>query len=327
MISVFYLIDGSYQGRIISPDEPIPSDAIWIDVLSPETAELELLEQELKIEMPTKNEMWKNHILNRLYMEDDVAYMTAAVINKVDTPYPNTGSITFILTPRSLITIHDVSPTSFKNFAQRLTKRGSATQLSTPADILEGLLEEMITRVAYNSEIVVDTLDELSHHIFDSELIKNNARNTSQLMKVVLKRLGTAADLNSKINESLHTITRMLHFFKQMPSSSSEIDSKIDMLITDTGALTTQTAFLSDKITLQLDATLGMINVEQNLIMKLFSVVSVFLMPPTLISSIYGMNFEFMPELKMWFGYPVALSMMALCGLIPYIYFRRKGWL
>lgn len=327
MISVFFPSDGTYQGRIISPDEEIPANAVWIDVLSPETAELELLEHELKIEMPTKNEMWKNHVLNRLYMEDDVAYMTAAVINKVDTPYPNTGSITFILTPRSLITIHDVSPTSFRNFSQRLSKRAAAIQLSTPAHILEGLLEEMITRVAYNSEIVVDTLDELSHHIFDSELIKNNARNTSQLMKVVLKRLGTAADLNSKINESLHTITRMLHFFKQIPSSSSEIDSKIDMLITDTSALTTQTAFLSDKITLQLDATLGMINVEQNLIMKLFSVVSVFLMPPTLISSIYGMNFEFMPELKMWFGYPVALSLMALCGLIPYIYFRRKGWL
>lgn len=302
------------------------SDVTWVDMIAPTSEELALAERCLKIDIPTKNEVWKNHVLNRLYMEEGTAFLTAALISKTESPYPRTSAVTFILAPKFLLTVHEIHPTSFSNFAARLQK--SNYQIQTSADLFEGLLEEIITRVAFNSEIVVDALDDLSHSIFASNVLDKRRKNTTQSMKSALKKLGDAADLNSKINESLHSLSRMLVFFKQviLPKGGPR-DSSIDTLITDVSVLTTQTSFLSDKITFQLDATLGMINVEQNLIIKIFSIVTVFFLPPTLVSSIYGMNFHHMPELDWIWGYPIALGIMVVCAIVPHIYFKKKGWL
>jgi len=198
----------------------------------------------------------------------------------------------------------------------------------TGSYVLEGLLEEIITRVAHNSEIVVDELDQLSHDIFALEGNETNRnKNPSQMMKTILKRLGTCADLNSKINESLHSLGRLTHFFRQVHGQAKEMDDAITTLATDVTALTKQTAFLSDKITFQLDATLGMINVEQNLIIKMFSIATVLILPMTLVSGIYGMNFEHMPELQWQLGYPFAIFLMLLSAMVSFFYFRKKGWL
>lgn len=310
-------------------NDTIPKDVIWVDVRSPDEKDLDVIEKQLGVQIPTKREIWKNHVLNRLYIEDGIAYMTAALITKVESPYPGTSAVTFILAPGYLLTVHEIDPTSFRNFSGRIERPSDA--FPTACHLLEGLLEEIITRVAYNSEIVVETLDDISHGIFGEEEVKSNVavenKSTSQMMKAVLRRLGAAADLNSKINESLHSINRMLVFFKQVVCNYPDVDANIDILVTDAAALTTQTAFLSDKITFQLDALLGMINVEQNLIIKIFSVVAVFFLPPTLVSSIYGMNFHFMPELEMHIGYPFALTLMLVSAIIPFLYFRKKGWL
>ncbi len=150
---------------------------------------------------------------------------------------------------------------------------------------------------------------------------------SSTLLQGVLKKLGAAADLNSKINESLQSLQRLSVFLKQEVSQDPKIDAKLDILMNDTNALLTQSAFLSDKVTFQLDATLGMINVEQNLIIKIFSMVAVFFLPPTLIASLYGMNFNLMPELNWSLGYPMALFMMFMSAAVPYVYFRKRGWL
>jgi magnesium transporter len=319
--------------RQLEPEEPIPSDAIWIDMVSPGDEEARAVEKQLGIEIPSKKEVWQNEVMNRMYQENGVAYMTAAVITKVDSPHPQTSAITFILSHDFLLTMRYITPTSFQVFSQRI--QNTPKQFTTGAHVLEGLLEEIITRVAHNSEVVVLTLDQLSHSIFGAEVLGENAsqqapatgKNPSQIMKDVLKRLGAAADLNSKINESLQSLSRMLSFFRQVNTHGTELDSNIAILMTDAQALTKQTAFLSDKITFQLDATLGMINVEQNMIIKIFSVVAVFFLPPTLVSSIYGMNFRHMPELDWRVGYPFALGIMILCMLVPYQYFRKRGWL
>lgn len=334
MITVFYREDHVIRSKIVDPDDDMPRWPLWIDLHAPTPGDYTFIERECRVAMPTTSEVWKNNVLNRLYIEDDYAYMTAALITKVDSPYPGTAPVTFILGPAYLLTVHDIAPTSFKNFAVRVQK--PTETFPTPLYILEGLIEEIITRVAYNSEIVVETLDQMSHDIFgaaggDEPMERrSNIQKVSQSSSVlqgVLRQLGAAADLNSKINESLHSLNRMLVFFKQELSSDPKIDAKLDLLITDTNALLTQTAFLSDKITFQLDATLGMINVEQNLIIKIFSMVAVFFLPPTLISSMYGMNFEHMPELSWPIGYPIALFLMFLSAAIPFLYFRKRGWL
>ena len=103
--------------------------------------------------------------------------------------------------------------------------------------------------------------------------------------------------------------------------------TRADILVQDVRSLTDHTTFISDKITFLLDATLGMINIEQNAIIKIFSVAAVAFLPPTLVASIYGMNFDLMPELKWEFGYPLAITLMILSAVIPFFYFKRRGWL
>lgn len=144
-------------------------------------------------------------------------------------------------------------------------------------------------------------------------------------MKGILKQLGACADLNSKINESLHSIGRLVNFLRQSLPIDKTLQDNINILTTDTEALTKQSRFLADKITFQLDATIGMISVEQTIISKIFSVVAVFFLPPTMVSSIYGMKFKHMPELDFIFGYQIILFIMITCAVTPYIYFRKKG--
>lgn len=326
MITTYSRENGKTEVRELLAAGDFPEGVVWIDMISPTSEEMDMIESLLHIELPNKGEVWKNHVLNRLYVDDGVAYMTAALINKVNTPYPETVAVTFIIGKKFFLTMREISPTSFKIFSERIVKQGCLFE--TPANLAEGLFEEMIIRVAHNSEQLVDTLDELSHNIFSTDVFEEKRqRNATVVMKSALKSLGAAVDLNSKINESLHTFLRMLLFFKQWSLAHPAKDPSIDILISDTQALIQQTAFLSDKATFQLDATLGMINVEQNLIIKIFSIVTVFFLPATLVSSIYGMNFAHMPELHWVWGYPFALMLMVICAVVPHIYFKRKGWM
>jgi magnesium transporter len=325
MLTIYTRQGQTLNSASLEPNAAFPDHPLWIDVYAPTPEEEARLQDELKIDIPTGEEIWKNDVLNRLHSEDDVSYMYASIITKLDTPYPKTSPITFILSPKYLVTIRNINPTSFKNFSSRIL-RSPQNFLNGP-DVLEGLMEDVITRVAHNSEVVVQELDALSHKIFGSESSSDFQKNPSSVMKDTLRSLGACADLNSQINESLHSISRLLSFFRETSGISEKLKAKINILITDSKALTEQSAFLSDKVTFQLDATLGMINVEQNMIIKIFSVVAVFFLPPTLVSSIYGMNFRHMPELDWEIGYPVAIIIMLLCAIGPFIFFRKRGWL
>lgn len=325
MITITYRQDNHSVTRDWKDGDTLPDGLFWMDMVSPTAEEHLAIEKLLTIEIPSKTEVWKNNVLNRLYVEEDIAYMTAALISKADSPYPRTSAVTFILGKRFFLTVHDILPTSFKNFLTRLQRPHE--KFPTSAYLLTGLFEEIINRVAFNSELVVSSLDEVSHDVFGVNVLDKRVKKGSEHLKSAIKKLGAAADLNSQISESLHSINRLLVFLKQVAAQESTTTAAIDLLIADTHALTAQCAFLSDKITFLLDATLGLINVEQNVIIKIFSVVAVFFMPPTLVSSIYGMNFHHMPELDWIGGYPMAIFIMILCAVIPYIYFRKKGWL
>ena len=325
MITIYRKINKTILVEVLPCGEPIPPDTLWIDIFTPSHEEEIAVETQLNIQIPSREEVWKNQALNRMYQEGDVSYMTAALITKGEAVHPQTSAVTFILAPTYLLTMRYIMPTSFQMFAARFQR--VPQKFSTGVQVLEGLLEEVITRVAHNSEVVVEGLDQLSHNIFSESMAGIQVKNSSQAMLIVLKRLGTFADLNSKINESLHSLGRLLSFFKQVNNNDAAIERNIKTLNTDLFALSQQTLFLSDKITFQLDATLGVINVEQNSIMKIFTVASIFFLPPTVIGSIYGMNFEHMPELHWEFGYPIAIAVMIISVIFPYIYFRRKGWL
>jgi len=326
MIKITYRKDNGTISHDWQTTDPLPDTLFWLDMIAPTLEEHLAVEKRLTIEIPSKTEVWKNNVLNRLYIEEDVAYMTASLISKSESPYPQTSAVTFILGKQFLLTVHDISPTSFKNFSTRLLRPHE--KFHTSAHLLAGLFEEIINRVAFNSELVVSTLDEVSHDVFGTNVLDRRVKKSSQFLKTAIKKLGAAADLNSQISESLHSINRLLVFVRQTCcAQEATTTSSIDLMISDSVALKSQCAFLSDKITFLLDATLGLINAEQNVIIKLFSVMAVFFMPPTLVGTIYGMNFQHMPELDWMMGYPMALGLMVLCIIIPYIYFYKKGWL
>jgi magnesium transporter len=146
----------------------------------------------------------------------------------------------------------------------------------------------------------------------------------------VLEQIGRKGDLTSHIRDSLVTLERLVGFLGHVAmqrKSGKDLRERLKTLSRDVRSLTDHSSFLSQKITFLLDATLGMINIEQNAIIKIFSVAAVVFLPPTLIASIYGMNFEEMPELDWLFGYPFAIALMILSAILPYLFFKRRGWL
>lgn len=330
MMTAYYRDDGVLKtallARVKNDRQGIFDTAVWIDIHGPGPEDERYLKDHLNIAIPTRGEIWRNQALNRLYVENGVAYMTAALLHKISSNHPKTSPVTFILTERCLITVRHTAPTSFGHFQTRLLNNSGA--FTTGPELLEGLIQEMFTRVAWHMEMLVDGLDDLSRRIFDDHAFENKQGNPSIVMRQVLQKLGALADLNSKIHESLQSLERMLVFFRKTArADQKDLQEDLDVLIADADALINQTAFMSNKVSFQLDAALGMINVEQNLISKIFSIVAVFFIPPTLISSIYGMNFAHMPELHWAFGYPLAIGLMLAAATGTYVYFKRQGWL
>jgi magnesium transporter len=325
MITVFHTSGGKLAEMQLDPAHNVPDEPVWIDLISPTDDELRLLPQTLNLALPSREEIWRNHALNRMYTRDGTSYMTAALMTG-EQGQPQTSTITFILTPDFLITIRDIDPEPFLSFQQDLLLNGK--RFRTSADVLEGLLEEVILRVAADHARVMQGLDGLSQHIFADHAFDGRKGNPSLIMGGVLKELGHIADLNSKINESTHSLMRLLTYIREDHSpDNAAICHDAARLIKDAKSLADQSAFLNDKINFLLESALGMINVEQNLIAKIFSVVALIFLPPTLVAGFYGMNFAHMPELTWKFGYPLAIVLMLLFAVLPYVYFRHKRWL
>lgn len=331
MITVFHLCDQAPGPKIaemqLDPTHNVPDEPVWIDLLKPTEDELRLLPQTLNIALPSRQEIWRNQALNRMYTRDGTSYMTAALIGEApEGIQPQTSAVTFILTPDFLITIRDIDPPPFLRFQEDLLL--SPKRFPTSADVLEGLLEEVITCVAQDHERVIKGLDGLSRRIFADRAFESHKGNPSLIMGKVLKDLGFTADLNSKINESTHSLVRLLTYFKEDHNPNNPaINRDAERLIKDAHSLADQSAFLNEKFNFQLESALGMINVEQNLIAKILSVVAVIFLPPSLVVGFYGMNFSNMPELHWKHGYLFSIFVMILFAVLPFLYFRHKRWL
>jgi magnesium transporter len=197
---------------------------------------------------------------------------------------------------------------------------------TTAPGILAGLLESVIERTADVLERVGVGLDDLSANVF-APAAKGGAH--SRNLRSVMERIGRDGDLTSKARESLVTLARQLTFVQQTTAVQmpNEMRARYRSMSRDVLALSDHASFLANKSSFMLQATLGLINIEQNNIIKIFSVAAVMFLPPTLIASIYGMNFHFMPELDWPFGYPLALGVILVSAILPYLFFRRRGWL
>lgn len=318
-----YAVQNEALVRVETKLDSVPPEVRWVDLLHPEQGEDKLLERCLGIEIPTREEMLEIEPSSRLYVDHGVRYMTATVLCNTEQGAPKLTQISFVLAPSRLITVRYDTPKPMNLFLNRAQKPG--TVQGTAESILTGLLDTIIDRVADILERVSEEIEQVSTSIF-----REAQTQRDKAFQNVLRSLGIKGELVSKARESLVSINRLLLFLAteiEGTKVSKDIRAIVKSQSRDVESLTQHCDSLSNKITFLLDATLGLIGIEQNNIVKIFAVLSVVFMPPTLVGTIYGMNFKAMPELGWEGGYPLALLLMVVTGVGPYLWFRKKGWL
>lgn len=323
MLSAFVPAHNSL--KTIEAGEVLPPEAIWIDLIKPQPGEDKAVEKLVGIEIPTREEMQEIEISSRLYVERGARYMTATLMCAADSGNPRTTPVTFILANHRLVTVRYDSPKPFALVEAKLN-RYCAPGLTGEMVLME-LLDAVIDRCADILERAGADVDKVSREIFEPEGARTG--HTKQYSKILVT-IGQKGDLTSKVRESLVSIGRLVMFVAAEVEGvkwSKDMREQLKTMQRDVASLTDHASYLSNKITFVLDAMLGVVNLEQNNIIKLFSVMAVVLMPPTLIASVYGMNFKLMPELEWQFGYPMAIGMMFMAGALPYLFFKWKRWL
>ncbi|MDD1526551.1 magnesium transporter [Bradyrhizobium sp. WBOS7] len=325
MFSVFVPSESALKKVVIEDLSALPDSAVWIDLVNPSAAEDKAVEQLAGIAIPTREDMQEIEISSRLYIENGGRYMTATLMCHSDTDMPRTTPVTFILADHRLVTVRYDLPKPFALVEAKLAR--SCTPSVTGETVLMELLDAVIDRCADILERCGAEIDQVSHDIFEPESERHGqAKRYSQ----ILISIGRKGDLTSKVRESLVSIGRVVAFLSAVVEGvkwSKDMREQLKTMQRDVASLTDHASYLSNKITFVLDAMLGVVNLEQNNIIKLFSVMAVVLMPPTLIASVYGMNFKVMPELEWVHGYPMALVMMLIAAIVPYWIFKWKKWL
>ncbi len=303
----------------------ITEQAIWIDLLNPTQEEEAKVEKALKIDVPTREEQQEIEASSRLYQEDGAQFMTATLLFQPEQGEPRTTPVTFILAGQRLVTVRYAEPRAFAIYVVRCNR--AEPEIKNGLSVLIGLIETIVDRLADFIERIQAEVEGLSHSIFE---IKGGVATRQRRFDILLRAIGREGEISSKVRESAHSLGRLLTFLVHAVNERKEdkpVQARIRTAARDVASLTDHATFLSGKIIFLLDATLGMINIQQNDIIKIFSVAAVVFLPPTLLASIYGMNFHHMPELDWRLGYPLALVLMVLAAVLPYIYFKRKGWL
>jgi magnesium transporter len=325
MLAVYIPQGSSLDRKLIENPSEIPQTAVWFDLAAPTVEEDKLVERTLGTAVPTREEMQEIEVTSRLYVENGARYMTATLMCQSDTATPKTTAVTFILSGHRLVTVRYDEPRPFTIVSAKLA-RACPTTISGES-VLMDLLDAVIDRAADILERIGAEVDQVSHDIFEPE---GSAADRSRSYNDILKTIGRKGDLTSKVRESLVSIGRLLLFLANEADSlrwPKETRAQLKGMQRDIQSLSDHATYLANKITFLLDAMLGVVSIEQNNIIKIFSVVAVILMPPTLVASIYGMNFKHMPELEWPIGYPLAVVVMLAAAALPFLYFKWKKWL
>jgi magnesium transporter len=318
-----YVPRGTSLERIpVTSDADLPESAVWFDLVNPSQQEDKIVERKVGIAVPTREEMQEIEVTSRLYVENGARYMTATLMCQSDTDTPKTTAVTFILSGHRLITVRYDEPRPFMIVGHKLARLCPAG--INGESVLMELLDAVIDRAADILERIGVEVDRVSHDIFEPDTDQTRSHQE------ILKAIGRKGDLTSKVRESLVSIGRVLLYLANEADSmrwAKEPRSQLRGMQRDVQSLSDHASYLSSKITFLLDAMLGFVSIEQNNIIKIFSIAAVVLMPPTLVASIYGMNFKHMPELDWQLGYPLAIVLMLIAAALPYIFFKWKNWL
>jgi magnesium transporter len=325
MLSIYIPRAGRLERRQIGEPGETPDGAIWFDLVTPSAGEDKLVERALGVAVPTREEMQEIEVSSRLYVENGARYMTATLMCQSETAVPKTTPVTFILAGHKLVTVRYDEPRPFMLVSNKLARACPAAV--SGETILMDLLDAIVDRAADILERAGADIDKVSHNIFEPE---GRRANRSITYQYIFKTIGRKGDLTSKVRESLVSIGRLLLFLANEADAMKwpkEMRAQLKSMQRDVTSLSDHASYLGNKVTFLLDAMVGVISVEQNNIIKIFSVAAVVLMPPTLIASIYGMNFRHMPELEWTYGYPMAIVLMIVAAILPYMFFKWMRWL
>jgi magnesium transporter len=295
----------------------LPEDAVWIDLVQPTREEELRVEQDLGLSIPTPEEMKELEPSSRLYQEDGGTFMTIMVLLNADSEYPETGPVTFVLAGQRLITLRYIEPRAFSIFTAQagreahLCPEGFTTLLN--------LVDAIVNRASTVLERTASQIDALSKEVFAPTPTDFNA---------ALRVLGRSQVINADIRESLVSLARLLSYLTITPQMKEDPARKdrVAEISRDVQFLLDQASFETGNVSFLLDATLGFINNTQNNVIKALTVAGAAFLPPTLLASIWGMNFEFMPELDERWGYPAALAAIVMTGVAPLLWFKKRGW-
>lgn len=309
----------------------IPPNAVWFDLTSPSPDEIGIVQRLTGLTVPSYEAVSEIESSSRLRVEDGAIYLSAPLVHRASPNMAQATPVGFVLTHQILITVRFEPLVAFASFIQRLERPD--TECGNGMVVFTRLMEAIVDRLADILENIAASLDELSHRLFLVENGEGGPRRgptqNQAYLRESLQQVGRGGDLISKIRDSLLSIARIVPFAANHGGdwSRPEVRADLETLRHDVLSLSDYDMHLANKVQLLLDATLGLINIDQNNIIKVLTVVSVVGVPPTLVASMYGMNFKLMPELDWTFGYPYALCLIVLSAILPLLWFKRRGWL
>ena len=312
------------ERKVLDPAEPVPPGAVWIDMVAPTMDEDRKVEAYLGCKVPSRSDPDFAEPAESYYAENGVRYLRASVVSEAENS-PDVISVAFVLGPKALVTVRYDPGDAFELFGQKLGK--IPAQALHPDAVAVGLVNAIVDRSARALNKVGAELDSIASRAFRA---KGDLSTRGKVYSDTLDALGREDEKISNLRESLVELERLLLFLMSEGRSADApkpVREATKSALRDLQSLAEDASFKAQKVQFLLDATLGFINLAQNDIIKLFSVLAVIFMPPTMIASIYGMNFKAMPELDWPWGYPAALILMALVAVGPYLYFRWKRWL
>ena len=271
MLSAYVPTGTSLEQKIIEPGQDVPETAVWIDLVTPTPGEDKLVERLVGVAIPTREEMQEIELSSRLYVENGARYMTATLMCQSDTPNPKTTPVTFILAGHRLITVRYDEPKPFDVARHKLTRY--CPQTVSGESVFIDLLDAVIDRCADLLERVGAEIDQVSHNIFD----RDRAR-TPKFYTVLMQTIGRKGELASKIRESLVSIGRLLIFAANEAEGqrwAKDQRAQLKSMLRDSQSLTDHATYLGSNVTFLLDAMVGVVTIEQNNIIKIFSVAAV----------------------------------------------------
>jgi len=320
MINVFVLQNGRLNQVTIESRLDLENiTPTWVDLTDPNETEREWVKSIYGVTLPGEDEVKDIEASARYYEAEngDLHLRTDFLIEEEVGP-SSAVTVAFILAKSVLFSVHTDDLPVFR--LVRLRARSRPGSISNYMDVLLDLYATDAEYSADALEGVYQTLEEVSARVLQKEFTDHDAATTLNL-------IAQEEDLNGRIRRNMMDTRRAVSFLMRTRLLHADQFEEARQILRDIESLDNHTSYLFDKINFLMDATVGFININQNKIIKIFSVASVVFLPPTLIASIYGMNFDILPELKWDIGYPFALALMLASAVTPFWYFRRRGWL